>query len=150
MTRPPSRLRRFTASSRLLLRASSVHADPTVPVPRSRPHHLRSGPPAARARRRLRPSGSASQLSPILLQTAPLLDDWVPAMTPVGLQLIGQASGHPLHGDRMVMTSPLWFADPDGGWVRTLSRFYRLGPPADPDEIRRILTRRRRFQRWRR
>jgi hypothetical protein len=39
------------------------------------------------------------------------------------------------------MTTALWFADPDGSWVRTLSRFYRLGPPANPDEIRRTLTR---------
>ena len=61
-------------------------------------------------------------------------------VTPEGVQLIGHASGHPIHGDRMVMTTPLWFADPEGSWVRTLSRFYRLGPPADPDDIRRILT----------
>ena len=79
-------------------------------------------------------------VSPILLQSAPLLEDWVPAVTPEGLRLIGHASGHPIHGDRMVMTTQLWFADPDGNWIRTLSRFYRLGPPADPDDIRRILT----------
>jgi hypothetical protein len=80
-------------------------------------------------------------VSPILLQKAPLLEDWVPALTPGGVQLIGHASGHPVHGDRIVMTTPLWFADPDGSWVRTLSRFYQLGPPANADEIRRILTR---------
>ncbi len=80
-------------------------------------------------------------VSPILLQKAPLLEDWVPAVTPGGVQLIGHVSGHPVHGDRVVMTTPLWFADPDGSWVRTLSRFYRLGPPANADEIRRILTR---------
>jgi hypothetical protein len=82
----------------------------------------------------------AQTVSPILLQSAPLLEDWVPVVTPEGVQLIGHASGHPIHGDRMVMTTPLWFADPEGSWVRTLSRFYRLGPPADPDDIRRILT----------
>jgi len=80
-------------------------------------------------------------VSPIMLLKAPLLEKWVPAMTPEGVQLIGCASGHPVHGDRIVMTTPLWFADPDGNWVRTLSRFYRLGPPANPDDIRRILTR---------
>jgi hypothetical protein len=79
-------------------------------------------------------------VSPIMLQTAPVLEDWVPAVTPEGLRLIGYASGHPVHGDRIVMTAPLWFADPDGGWVRSLSRFYRLGPPANSDDIRRILT----------
>jgi hypothetical protein len=79
-------------------------------------------------------------VSPILLQSAPLLEDWVPAVTPEGLQLIGHASSHPIHGDRMVMTTQVWFADPDGNWIRTLSRFYRLGPPADPENIHRILT----------
>jgi hypothetical protein len=78
-------------------------------------------------------------VSPIMLQAAPLLKDWVPAVTPAGVRLIGYAGGHPIHGDRRVMTSPLWFADPDGGWVRTLSRFYRLGRPADPNDIRRTL-----------
>jgi len=80
-------------------------------------------------------------VSPILLQKAPLLENWVPAVTPGGVQLIGYASGHPVHGDRFVMTTALWFADPDGSWVRTLSRFYRLGPPANADDIRRTLTR---------
>src|ERR1700730_15018186 len=79
-------------------------------------------------------------VSPILLQSAPLLEDWVPAVTPEGLQVIGHARSHPIHGDRMVMTTQLWFADPDGSWIRTLSRFYRLGPPADPENILRILT----------
>ena len=79
-------------------------------------------------------------VSPIKLQTAPVLEDWVPVVTPEGLRLIGYASGHPVHGDRIVMTTPLWFADPNGGWVRSLSRFYRLGPPANSDDIRRILT----------
>lgn len=79
-------------------------------------------------------------VSPILLKSAPLLEGWVPAVTPAGLHLIGHASGHPIHGDRMVMTTPLWFADPDGNWIRTLSQFYRLGPPADPEDIRRIPT----------
>lgn len=77
--------------------------------------------------------------SPSLLQKAPLLEYWVPTVTPAGLHLIGQATGHPILGDRMVMTSPLWFADPDGGWVRTLSRFYRLGSPADPHDVALVL-----------
>jgi len=79
-------------------------------------------------------------VAPAILDKAPLLEDWIPAVTPEGLRLIGRATGHPIHGDRRVMTTPLWFADPDGAWIRTLSRFYRLGPPADPCDISRILT----------
>ena len=43
-----------------------------------------------------------------LLQTAPLLEYWVPVQRPEGVRLIGQVE------DRMIITSPLWFADPDG------------------------------------
>jgi hypothetical protein len=32
----------------------------------------------------------------------------------------------------------LWAADPDGRWIRTTSRFYRLGEPADA-EVREVL-----------
>jgi len=73
-----------------------------------------------------------------LLDKAPLLQDWVPVSTPEGLKLIGYATGHPVHGNRMVMTTPLWWADPDGNWARSLSRFYRLGPPADAKDVRRM------------
>lgn len=81
------------------------------------------------------------RVSPILLQKAPLLEDWFPTVTPLGVQLVGHVTGHPLRGDRAIATSPLWFADPDDTWVRTLSRFYRLGPPLPPDDIHRVLTR---------
>jgi hypothetical protein len=80
-------------------------------------------------------------VSSLLLQKAQLLEDWVPAATPQGVQLIGHVTGHPQLGDRAIATSPVWFADPDGAWVRTLSRFYRLGPPLDPDDIGRVVTR---------
>jgi hypothetical protein len=69
-------------------------------------------------------------VSPILLQKAPLR-----------VQLVGHVTGHPLHGDRGIATSPVWFADPGGTWVRTLSRYYRLGPPLHNDDVHRILTR---------
>jgi hypothetical protein len=76
-------------------------------------------------------------VSPSLLRNAPVLENWIPTLTPEGLHLVGRASGHPIHGDRMVMTTQLWWADPSGEWVRTLSRFYRLGAPANPDDLRR-------------
>jgi hypothetical protein len=78
---------------------------------------------------------------PVLLQKAPLITDWVPALTPQGVQLIGHVTGHPLLGDCAAATTPLWFADPDGAWARSLSRFYRLGPPLDRDDIRSVLAR---------
>jgi hypothetical protein len=67
-------------------------------------------------------------VSPSLLLTAPLLEYWVPVQRPEGIRLVGQVE------DRMIITSRLWFADPDGTWIRTLSRFYRLGPPVNPGE----------------
>lgn len=82
----------------------------------------------------------ARSVSAALLRSAPLIDEWLIAMTPGGLQLIGDITGHPHLGDRMAVTSPLWFADPEGRWVRTLSRFYRVGAPADPDIMRQALS----------
>ena len=75
---------------------------------------------------------------PAVLEEAPLLENWVPVLTQTGLHLVGYAVGHPVRGNRMVMTPPLWWADPDCRWARTLSRFYRLGPPADPDVARHL------------
>ena len=80
-------------------------------------------------------------VSPAPLQKAPLLEDWVPAITPQGVQLIGHVTGHPLLGDCAAVTTPLWFADPNGAWVRSLSRFYRLGPPLDREDLHRVLRR---------
>jgi hypothetical protein len=72
------------------------------------------------------------------LHDAPSIDQWLAMLTPTGVCLIGDVSGHPQLGDRPATTSPLWAADPDGKWVRTTSRFYRLGEPAGP-EIRQVL-----------
>ncbi|MBR1237135.1 DUF6634 family protein [Bradyrhizobium sp. AUGA SZCCT0182] len=76
-------------------------------------------------------------MSPTLLAEAPLLEDWVPTVTALGVQLVGRVSDHPLHGDTVIVTSPVWFADPDGTWARTLSRSYRLGPPLRRDDALR-------------
>jgi hypothetical protein len=74
------------------------------------------------------------------LRTAPVLDRYVPVITPLGVRLVGRVTGHPLLGSRKVVTSPIWFADPEAHWVRTLSRFYALRRPADPDALDHILT----------
>lgn len=83
-----------------------------------------------RLRRRGRPQFSD-------LDAAPRLDDWAAVMTPQGVRLIGFVTGHPLRGDRAIMTSALWVADAESSWVRTLSRFYRLGTPSDLKVVKR-------------
>jgi len=60
------------------------------------------------------------------LDDAPLLDDWEFAMRAVPI-LAGNAVGHPILGNREVCTSEIFAIDTEFGWVRSLSRFYRLG-----------------------
>lgn len=74
---------------------------------------------------------SCRPLPALALRDAPTIEGWAAILAPVGVCLVGQAVGHPRLGDRPVITSPLYAADPDGRWVRTTSRFYRLGEPAD-------------------
>jgi hypothetical protein len=71
------------------------------------------------------------KLRPFALRDAPLLENWAAVLAPVGVCLIGLASGHPMLGDRPIVTSPLYAADPEGRWVRSTSRFYLLGKSAD-------------------
>lgn len=67
------------------------------------------------------------------LATAPLIVGWHSALTPVGLRLIGFVTGHPRLGNTAAMTAQIWAADAEGTWIRTLSRFYRLGVPFRQD-----------------
>jgi hypothetical protein len=72
------------------------------------------------------------------LAQAPLIVDWRTVLSPLGLRLLGRVIGHPLLGDRTALTSQVWAADSEGQWIRTLSRFYRLGeasPPGGADQI---------------
>jgi hypothetical protein len=67
-----------------------------------------------------------------VLRDAPVIDQWAALLTRAGVCLIGGIGGHPLLGDRLAITFPLWVADPKGErWVRTTSSYYRLGKPAD-------------------
>lgn len=62
---------------------------------------------------------------------APLLEDW--ALTQrLEPALSGFVHGHPLRGDTNILTSGLYFLDPEAGYARTLSRFYRLGRRRGP------------------
>jgi hypothetical protein len=65
------------------------------------------------------------------LGNSPLLLDWSCVVSVAGLRLVGHVTGHPRLGDTYAMTSQLWAAGSDGTWIRTLSRFYRLGPRCD-------------------
>jgi hypothetical protein len=63
-------------------------------------------------------------VSPILLQKAPLLKEWIPAVTPLGVQLVGHVTGHPMHGDRAVATrrsgSPILTATGSGPFLGSI------------------------------
>jgi hypothetical protein len=73
------------------------------------------------------------------LARAPLIVGWRCVLTPVGLRLDGLVTGHPIRRDGPALTSQLWAADSGNTWIRTMSRFYRLGwetrerPTAVPD-----------------
>ena len=73
-----------------------------------------------------------------LAEDAPFLDRWTVGYRPVSC-LIGLSTNHPLlPGDgRQIVTSDLVLMSQDRSWARTLSRWYRLGRPADgaiPDQ----------------
>lgn len=64
------------------------------------------------------------------LAGAPLLDLWRPMANLQGsVVLWGEVSGHPRLGATTITTSRLIALDPEAGWARTLSRWYRLGQP---------------------
>jgi hypothetical protein len=67
-----------------------------------------------------------------LAGAAPILDTWVLTHRPEAC-LAGRSTGHPkLPGaGRPIVTSDLWLLSKDHQFARTLSRWYRLGRPAD-------------------
>ncbi len=65
------------------------------------------------------------------LAEAPVLDAWRPDVVLTRV-LTGVAAGHPSVGDgRRIATSELWATDGQT-WARTLSRYWKLGSPAEP------------------
>jgi hypothetical protein len=66
------------------------------------------------------------------LEDAPVLQHWTRVSRPVAA-LRGDVIGHPLLGTGTdIVTSEVYLLDPVDRWARTLSRRYRLGPPARP------------------
>jgi hypothetical protein len=63
------------------------------------------------------------------LRGAPIIEQWSCGLIPAGC-IVGSVRGHPILGNRArIHTSHLVFIDPDHGWARTWSRYYRLGAP---------------------
>ncbi|WP_449043442.1 DUF6634 family protein [Paracoccus versutus] len=66
------------------------------------------------------------------LAQAPVLSDWMAAISPGGnVMLWGEVTNHPLLGNASIHTSQLIAIDPEAGWARTASRWYRLGRSID-------------------
>lgn len=63
------------------------------------------------------------------LAGAPLLSEWVAHPALDGLSFVGVVTSHPKIADgHLSRTSVVLAVDVDAGWVRTVSRYYRLGP----------------------
>ncbi|MCA0058512.1 MULTISPECIES: DUF6634 family protein [unclassified Mesorhizobium] len=65
-------------------------------------------------------------------EAAPIIDRWILAQRIVP-GLAGLSTGHPrlVGQDRLIATTDLWLLSEDRAWARTLSRWYRLGRPAE-------------------
>ncbi len=76
----------------------------------------------------LRKLGLGQHPAPALLREAPLLRGWSFEQRPRPC-LTGYMFNHPLIAEgRTGVTSEIYAIDPGRRWVRTLSRFYELGP----------------------
>jgi hypothetical protein len=70
------------------------------------------------------------------LESAPRLDEWCAILIAGELALIGTVRGHPdIPDGRTITTSALLAFDMKGGWARTFSRFYALGPQLKIDPV---------------
>lgn len=68
--------------------------------------------------------------APDQLVSAPLIDHWAEATRPEPC-LVGQTHGHPYCRAPYSVTSGLVVWAPELGWMRTASRYYRLGRPVN-------------------
>jgi len=68
----------------------------------------------------------------IVTEESPLLDRWILGNT-LAPCLVGLSTGHPtlIGANRAIATSNVWLMSDDMTWARTLSRWYRLGRPAE-------------------
>ena len=94
-------------------------------------------------RSNLQSLGAGNLLLATELAAAPVITNWR-LMLDFHVCLRGDVVAHPLlSGNRRIMTSELIVDARDLGWMRTFSRFYRLGKPMadgaemDEDSVRR-------------
>jgi len=73
-----------------------------------------------------------------VLAAAPFLDGWWIIQAGQFLRARGQVEGHPSIDDPYVTTSPLMGFSVAEGWMRTRSRYYRIGTPIDLDKLRLV------------
>lgn len=71
--------------------------------------------------------------SAVDLADAVFLDNWIIGIQPNTNQTVfwGEAVGHPILGNRHIVTSPVLWISEDRTIARTLSRWYRLGRAAN-------------------
>ncbi|TKD25154.1 hypothetical protein FBT96_03995 [Rhodobacter capsulatus] len=71
------------------------------------------------------------------LNAAPVLHEWIGLRDTRfgGAILMGRPEGHPVCRGPVSHTSRLCGLDPGLIWARTMTRWYRLGAPADPHEV---------------
>ena len=74
--------------------------------------------------------------TPEKLASSPLIDGWWIIRAGAFLRAQGQLAGHPTISDPFVTTSPIMGFDDEKGWMRTRSRYYRLGWAIDLGKIR--------------
>ncbi len=68
---------------------------------------------------------------PTDLKDAPVLNRWWLMPDGILLRAAGDLTGHPTIFDPFVTTSPVLGFDASAGWMRTRSRWYKLGVPDD-------------------
>ncbi|MEN3145232.1 DUF6634 family protein [Ochrobactrum sp. WV_118_8] len=73
-----------------------------------------------------------------VLANAPFLNLWWIIQAGQFLRARGQVEGHPSIDEPYVTTSPVMGFNVDEGWMRTRSRYYRLGSPIDLEKLRLV------------
>lgn len=73
-----------------------------------------------------------------VLASAPFLDGWWIVQAGHFLRARGQVERHPSIDDPYVTTSPVMGFSVAEGWMRTRSRYYRLGSPIDLNKLRLV------------